>query len=304
MQYRAIASVEGSRSTSRATPLGRASESASAFSCCTTRGDCAAFAPRRSMRCRAGEATSEELATRAFAHLESCAHCRAEHKTNARRLRRSFQGQAARAAAARARRPPRLALARAQGCCCTASCRTAAARAGRRARTRGRRSLAGGGAAAKIAAGAATVAVLAGGTIATHVLEHGPAARAQHSLSRRARHRRDRPRTTPLVPARSSAGRSQAPRHERRARHPRSRRRRRAAPARPGPRERPSSESSQAGSANLEASPTSASPRQRRPPPAASARRPKRTRQARAAEGRSAHDAMKFVGRFAAAHVH
>ncbi len=42
-----------------------------------------------------GESTSEELAERAFAHLESCAHCRLEHKTNAKRLRRSFRDQAA-----------------------------------------------------------------------------------------------------------------------------------------------------------------------------------------------------------------
>jgi RNA polymerase sigma factor (sigma-70 family) len=42
-----------------------------------------------------GQETTEELAKRAFAHLESCAHCRAEHKTNATRLRQRFQGQAA-----------------------------------------------------------------------------------------------------------------------------------------------------------------------------------------------------------------
>ena len=44
---------------------------------------------------QAGENTSEELASRAFAHLESCASCRTEHQTNARRLRHRFQGQAA-----------------------------------------------------------------------------------------------------------------------------------------------------------------------------------------------------------------
>jgi RNA polymerase sigma factor (sigma-70 family) len=42
-----------------------------------------------------GKATSDDLARRAFAHLESCSHCRAEHQTNAQRLRRAFQGQAA-----------------------------------------------------------------------------------------------------------------------------------------------------------------------------------------------------------------
>ena len=44
---------------------------------------------------QAGESTSEELAARAFAHLDSCVHCRLQHKTNAKRLRRSFRDQAA-----------------------------------------------------------------------------------------------------------------------------------------------------------------------------------------------------------------
>lgn len=44
---------------------------------------------------KAGSAVSEQLTLGAYAHLESCARCRAEHKTNRRQLRRSFQGQAA-----------------------------------------------------------------------------------------------------------------------------------------------------------------------------------------------------------------
>jgi RNA polymerase sigma factor (sigma-70 family) len=43
----------------------------------------------------AGQATSEQLAVAAFAHLEACAGCRAEHQTNAKRLRLSFQQRAA-----------------------------------------------------------------------------------------------------------------------------------------------------------------------------------------------------------------
>lgn len=42
-----------------------------------------------------GEATSEELAVSAFAHLDRCVRCREEHKTNANRLRASFREQAA-----------------------------------------------------------------------------------------------------------------------------------------------------------------------------------------------------------------
>jgi RNA polymerase sigma factor (sigma-70 family) len=44
---------------------------------------------------QAGEVTSDELAQRAFAHLDACARCRAEHKTNAKRLRRTFRGELA-----------------------------------------------------------------------------------------------------------------------------------------------------------------------------------------------------------------
>jgi RNA polymerase sigma factor (sigma-70 family) len=44
---------------------------------------------------QAHQATSSELAQRALAHLQACPHCRAEHKTNAQRLRAAFQEQAA-----------------------------------------------------------------------------------------------------------------------------------------------------------------------------------------------------------------
>jgi RNA polymerase sigma factor (sigma-70 family) len=42
-----------------------------------------------------GQHTSEQLASSAIAHLERCAHCRAEHQTNARKLRVAFKEQAA-----------------------------------------------------------------------------------------------------------------------------------------------------------------------------------------------------------------
>lgn len=125
---------------------------------------------------QAGEATSEELAARAFAHLEGCAHCRAEHRTNARRLRRTFQGQAGAllplpAILGRLGWPSRAAL-RARmlqhrlipdGSPLTPG----------GARERAVALVAGGGAAAKAAITVATVAVIAGGTIvATHELDH------------------------------------------------------------------------------------------------------------------------------------
>ena len=124
---------------------------------------------------QSGERTSEELAMRAFAHLDRCARCRAEHKTNAQRLRRAFEEQAA------ALLPPTIAtrlggLGRA-----SLQTRTLAHRirpdwfsiGQGGARERAAALLAGGSASAKLAAGIATVAVIAGaGITATHALEH------------------------------------------------------------------------------------------------------------------------------------
>ena len=136
---------------------------------------------------QSGETTSEELARRAFAHLEGCASCRAEHHTNAKRLRRSFQGQAAAllpVPALLGRLPWLLHL--------DARIRTLQHRGtpgglpfgSGGVRERAVALLASGGAAAKVATGVATVAVIAGGTIgATHLLNHEPA-RHRHLASR------------------------------------------------------------------------------------------------------------------------
>lgn len=123
----------------------------------------------------AGEGASDALARGAFAHLERCAHCRAEHKTNARRLRRSFQEQAAALL-------PIPALGH-MGLTAQVDLRTRGLfqrllafgppPASGGVRESAVAMLAGGGVAVKLAAGAATVAVLAGGTIgATHELKH------------------------------------------------------------------------------------------------------------------------------------
>jgi DNA-directed RNA polymerase specialized sigma24 family protein len=132
------------------------------------------------------QATSRELACSALAHLERCATCRAQHRTNARRLRLRFQGQAA----------------------VLLPMPTILSRAGlltRFVRTRGRALqhrlatdapllkspdmrertialLAGGSATAKIAAGVASVALIAGTISATHALDpHSP--RHPHQIS-------------------------------------------------------------------------------------------------------------------------
>ena len=136
-----------------------------------------------------GESTSEELAERAFAHLESCAHCRLEHKTNAKRLRRSFRDQAA------ALLPPvlfghlgwlsRLGV-RARLLAHRLGIETAPYGQGG-VRERAVAMLAGAGAGAKIAVGVVTIGVLAGGAVATHVLEQSPAATAPPPRAQRIR---------------------------------------------------------------------------------------------------------------------
>jgi RNA polymerase sigma factor (sigma-70 family) len=120
-----------------------------------------------------GRASSEQLMLGAYAHLEGCAACRAEHHTNARRLRRSFQGQAA------ALLPiPMLTGSLGRLARIDLRLRSVAHRllgtpfpGSGGARERAVAMLASGGAAVKLAAVGATVAVLAGGTLGvTHAL--------------------------------------------------------------------------------------------------------------------------------------
>jgi RNA polymerase sigma factor (sigma-70 family) len=124
-----------------------------------------------------GESTSEELAERAFAHLESCVHCRLEHKTNAERLRRSFRDQAA------ALLPPvlvghigwltRLAVRARLLLYRLGIDKAPLGQGGVRERAA---ALLAGGAGAKVVVGAVTLGVLAGGAVATHVLNPNPSA--------------------------------------------------------------------------------------------------------------------------------
>lgn len=175
-----------------------------------------------------GESTSEELAERAFAHLERCVHCRLEHKTNAKRLRRSFRDQAA------ALLPPvllghlgwptRLAV-RARLLLHRAGIDTTPV-AGSGARERALAMLAGAGVGAKVAVGVISVGVLAGGAVATHVLEHGAAVRHHPASSASVAPPPVAPAPAPLgrlsaaasgTSARSSADTSGRPRQPRRS---------------------------------------------------------------------------------------
>ena len=122
-----------------------------------------------------GQAATRELVAQAVVHVEGCAHCRAEHKTNAQRLRRAFEQQAA------ALIPPtltgHLGLLSRTG----SHSRTLAQRlrpdwlqVGQGGvRERAVALLAGGGASAKLTAGIVTAAVIAGASVtATHALHH------------------------------------------------------------------------------------------------------------------------------------
>jgi RNA polymerase sigma factor (sigma-70 family) len=95
IRYRAIAPMLGvtvneARKASRACERKR-----EGFQLLYDTGRLCGFRSRTIRALQRGQGTSEELARRAFAHLEGCSRCRAEHRTNARRLRRSFQGQLA-----------------------------------------------------------------------------------------------------------------------------------------------------------------------------------------------------------------
>jgi RNA polymerase sigma factor (sigma-70 family) len=185
MQYRAIAPVLGiptneARNASRACERKR-----ERFQLLYDTGRLCGFRAGTILALQSGEATSEELAQRAFAHLESCAHCRAEHKTNAKRLRRSFQGQAAALL-------PVPALVGHLGWLARLAVRVRTSQhrllpdvipAGPGGvRERAAALLVGGGIGVKVAVGVVTVAVVAGGAAATHVL-NDPAAPHRHHVS-------------------------------------------------------------------------------------------------------------------------
>jgi RNA polymerase sigma factor (sigma-70 family) len=187
MGYRAIAGVLGIAATEARNASRSAERKRERFQLFYDTGRLCGFRASTILALQNGQATSEQLAQRAFAHLEGCARCRAEHKTNARRLRRSFQGQAAALA-------PFPALLGKVGWLTRVSARarvlshritgSAIPSTQGSARERAAELLAGGGAAAKVAAGLASLAVVAGGAVgATHLLAHPRAHRTHHASS-------------------------------------------------------------------------------------------------------------------------
>jgi RNA polymerase sigma factor (sigma-70 family) len=158
-----------------------------------------------------GELTHEELARRAFAHLEACAHCRAEHKTNARRLGRSFKDQLVGLLPVPVLVGP-LAWVR----------RWLAAGAQARGGMRDRATalIGTGGAGAKVTVGVVTAAVVAGGTIgATHALEHHTTRAHRHATARQVPIATEDVAKSPVAPPRDARV-ERASRHGTRRRPP------------------------------------------------------------------------------------
>jgi DNA-directed RNA polymerase specialized sigma24 family protein len=207
LQYRAVASVlnipiNEARNTARSCERKR-----ERFQLLYDTGRLCGYRAQTILALQNGEATSEVLAERAFAHLESCAHCRLEHKTNAKRLRRSFRDQAA------ALLPPvfighlgwlaRLDL-RARLLLHRLGIDAAPVGQGG-VRERAVAVLAGGGVGAKVAVGVVSVGVLAGGAVATHVLEQSPSPHRRHITPSAAAAPRAAPAAERLVSAAPAA---------------------------------------------------------------------------------------------------
>ncbi len=175
LRYRAIAPIIG-RSTNETRKASRElAEKYARFRLLHDTGRLCGYRAPTIQALLAGEETSEQLARAAFAHLRSCAQCRAEHKTNAGRLKRSFHERAAALLPIGALLHP----AGVQGLWLRARllihrlASSGAPSGGTGARERALALVAGGGASAKVAAGVATVVAVAGGTFTATGALHG-----------------------------------------------------------------------------------------------------------------------------------
>jgi RNA polymerase sigma factor (sigma-70 family) len=174
MRYRAIASVLGiavneARNASRSCERKR-----QRFQLLYDTGRLCGYRAGTIQALQDGQLTSVELAQRAFAHLDACTSCCAEHKTNAKRLSLSFRDQVAAllpmpAILGRLARSSHFVRGVQHAHARWVTLKQSGGAAGGRVTA-----LAGaGGAGAKLTAGVVTVAVIAGGTVgATHALEH------------------------------------------------------------------------------------------------------------------------------------
>jgi len=177
MRYRAIASavqipVNEARNASRSCERKR-----QRFQLLYDTGRLCGYRAATIQALQGGELTDAELAQRAFAHLDACASCRVEHKTNAKLLGRSFGDQLAALLPLPALLGPFSSLHRPWP--------RAGAHLGGGMRERLAALIGAGSAGAKLTASVATVAVIAGGTIgATQALQHHPTAARRHITAR------------------------------------------------------------------------------------------------------------------------
>jgi RNA polymerase sigma factor (sigma-70 family) len=209
MRYRAIApalglEVNAARNASRAVERKR-----ERFQLLYDTGRLCGYRSATIRALQIGQATTEELAERAFAHLEGCAHCRAEHKTNARRLRSRFQGQAAALLPMPAFASHFGWITRARGW--VERLLPGAPPVGPGGVRDGAIAvIAGGGVGAKVAATVATVVVIAGSTTAGVVIDQGSSGHHHSHRARASAHRQAalapaRPSPEPIVRASAAA---------------------------------------------------------------------------------------------------
>lgn len=95
LQYRAIASTLGIAENEARNAVRACERKRERFQLLYDTGRMCGYRARTIQALRDGQCESNELAQRAFAHLESCVSCRLEHKTDAKRLRRGFRENAA-----------------------------------------------------------------------------------------------------------------------------------------------------------------------------------------------------------------
>lgn len=175
LRYRAIASALGIPENQARNAVRACDRKRERFQLLYDTGRLCGYRAQTIQALQNGQRTTEDLAERAFAHLESCAHCRREHKTNAQRLRHRFGEQAA------ALLPPlltghlgrviRLSLrARFQARRLWITLSSAGSDG---LRERALAVVSGSGTSSKLAAGILTVGALAGGTVASRALKHG-----------------------------------------------------------------------------------------------------------------------------------
>ncbi|MHB1568821.1 MAG: RNA polymerase sigma factor [Solirubrobacteraceae bacterium] len=183
LKYRAIASVLPDDEKAIRTAVRHCEQKRERFQTLYNAGRLCGFRGATIEALLSGATASPELAQRALAHLEHCGQCRATHRTTAKRLRRRFEGHAA------VLLPATLLHLRAlRALSIRAQAATHRLTAGRLTpagslRERGAALLLGSGAAGKLAAGAASIAVLAGGAVGvSQALQHShpPAIRPHH----------------------------------------------------------------------------------------------------------------------------